>query len=226
MTAERATGVALGLAVSVLPGCGPWDHAAPTCAGNLHAYKGACLSNTAIVYAECTRGRGMNVTKEISGKAGGTFRVVANSSLQAAYKKSQTEDQPVAMQIVHDCLAIAKESSDDAADRTVAAEAEQQAATWLARAKAKDVAGTPHLKLSRTRIARGQQVTVDGVHFWPDETVDVMVFGMILDQVQADSAGSFRATVRMPHDVPGIARTIDATGETSVEHASAPFTLG
>jgi len=30
------------------------------------------------------------------------------------------------MQIVHDCLAIARESSDDTADRTVAAEAEQR----------------------------------------------------------------------------------------------------
>ena len=60
-----------------------------TCTGNQKEYKGVCLGNVAITYIECTKGRGFDLTTELSGKLGGTFKVIADASVEAAYKTAE-----------------------------------------------------------------------------------------------------------------------------------------
>ncbi|MCD5341580.1 hypothetical protein LR392_04975 [Arthrobacter sp. AK04] len=61
----------------------------PTCSGNKSDYNGKCPSNMAITYMECTKNRGFDLTTELSGKLGGTFKVIADASIEAAYKVQQ-----------------------------------------------------------------------------------------------------------------------------------------
>ena len=91
---------------SLLSACAGQD-----CPAGLHAYKDKCLTNMAIQYVGCTEGRGIDVTTEISAGVGGTFKVVADASLNIAYKRAQQENTPVALEIVKACLDIAKTTS-------------------------------------------------------------------------------------------------------------------
>lgn len=81
------------------------------CPGGLQLYKGKCMSVMAINYAGCTEGKGVSSTDEITAGVGGTLKVVTDASLKVAYKKAQQEDTPVALQIVKDCMEIARSNS-------------------------------------------------------------------------------------------------------------------
>lgn len=217
--------VVSALAVLVLllaPACGSSQ---PACTGGLHAYKNRCLSNTAIEYLGCTEDRGFSSTKEIAGGLGGTFRVVANATLNVAYTKSKQEDTPVALQIVKDCMEIAKTSSSATdTEQTIAASYEQQAEAYLQRWQHQQVEQTPRISLSSSSARIGEQVTVEGSNFWPNETVEIHVHATLVDQVEADGSGAFSDVITVPSSAPADFDTqITAAGETSAKSARAPF---
>jgi hypothetical protein len=81
------------------------------CPGALQPYQGKCMSAMAINYAGCTEGKGVSSTDEITTGVGGTLEVVTDASLKVAYKKAQQEDTPVALEIVKDCMEIARRDS-------------------------------------------------------------------------------------------------------------------
>jgi hypothetical protein len=199
----------------------------PTCTGNLHPYHGTCLTNTAIVYMECTKGRGFDTTNEIGGSVGGTFKVVADATLKLAYKKAQTENKDVSLQIVHDCLKIAGQASDSPEDRNVARTYERQTDQYIKEIRKQEVAGTPHIKLSTKSAKVGESVEISGTKFYKNETVDIRLHATLVEQVQANGQGAFRVTIEVPDDAPppGFSTTITATGETSAKSAQAPFAV-
>jgi hypothetical protein len=218
-----ATGLLLLLSVAAaVPTCTP-----PTCTGNLHQYHDMCLTNTAIVYMECTKGRGFDTTKEIGGSVGGTFKVVADATLQLAYKKSQKENKDVSLQIVHDCLKIAGEASDSPDERNVAQTYERQADEYIEQWKRDQVAHQVHIKLSPTSARVGEAVQISGTNFYQNETVDIHLHATLVEQVQADGQGAFRTTIKVPDNAPppGFSTVIIATGETSAKSARAPFVV-
>jgi hypothetical protein len=217
--------LALALALLVLllaPACGSSQ---PQCTGGLHPYKNKCLSNTAIEYLGCTEGRGFSSTKEISGGLGGTFKVVANATLNLAYKKNQQEDTPVALQIVKDCMEIAKTSSSASdTEQSVAASYEQKAAAYIQQWQQQQVKQTPKLSLSSSSARVGEKVTVEGSNFWPNETVEIYVHATLVDQVEADDRGAFSDVITVPSSVPPDFDTqLSAAGQTSAKSARAPF---
>src|SRR6266568_7338885 len=116
---------ALGI---VLAGCACSGGSKPTCTGDLEQYKGRCLTHTAVAYVGCTEDRGFTVTNEISG--GVNLPTVAESTFNAAYKRSREEDSTVALQIVKDRLQLAEKKTTSATDRTVAKQYEQQATRY------------------------------------------------------------------------------------------------
>ncbi len=202
--------VLLASTALIIPGC-----TSPTCSAGLHEYHDKCLSNMAIQYVGCTEGRGISPTTEIGGDVGGTFKVVADASLKIAYKKTEQENTPVALQIVKDCMEVARNTSPPD-DPEQAAAAQWQKET---------IAGTPSIKLSRGSARKGQKIVVTGSKFWPEEMVDVNIHASLVAQVKADGQGSFSATVTVPPDAPpaNFSTTISATGESSVKTAQAPF---
>jgi hypothetical protein len=216
-------GLPLVVVAVLLPGCRIMGGSQPACSGNLQPYKGKCLTNTAIVYVECTEGRGISPTTEIGGAVAGTFRVVANASLKLAYKRSEKEDTPVALQVVHDCLKIAEQASDVPAEQGVARGYERQVDAQIAQWQAKQVQQTPHISLSRNSAAVGERISVEGRHFWPNETVDIYVHATLVKQLAVDGRGHFRTTIEVPSGAPPMSTTVSVTGETSSASAQAPF---
>jgi PASTA domain-containing protein len=97
------------------------------CSGDLQEYEGKCLTDNAIVFVGCVEGRGINVTEKLGGGIAGTFRVVADASLNLAYEKSQQEDTAVALQIVDHCLALAEDQLESDQDRSAARDYQQRA---------------------------------------------------------------------------------------------------
>jgi len=183
------------------------------CPAGLHQYKDKCLTNMAIQYVGCTDGKGVNVTTEIG--AGGTFKEVAEVSLNLAYKQAKEENTPVALQIVKDCLEIARTTSppDDP---------EQAAAAQFQR----DVIdATPSISISPTTARKGAQVTITGSKFWPTEMVDIYLHATLVAQIQADATGAISATITVPSSAPppDFPTTITATGRSSAKSAMAPF---
>jgi hypothetical protein len=223
----RAAGAGAGLLLLPLglAGCGHLPGSSPSCPAGQSAYQGHCLSQTAVTYLSCTAGRGFSPDLEVSAKAGGSFKVVANAVLAAAYKHSKQEDTPVALQIVKDCLKIAESSAASSVDQEAASTAEKQASRTLTTWQAQQVASTPHIKLSRSHAPPGATVTVTGTGFWPHETVDVRVSAELIDQVADRADGSFTARITVPSDAPpaDFPAGITATGESSSKHAEAPF---
>lgn len=197
----------------------------PNCAGDMQAYNGNCLTTAATTYLECTKGRGFDISSQIGGAVGGTFRAVAGISLNLAAKKTQREDTPVALQIVHDCLTIAQQTSQTAADRGTAQDYMQQANQAIQNWQQSQVAQTPHITLDKSSAAIGETVTVSGKSFWPNETIDIWVHATLVKQVQADNNGAFTTEITVPSSVPppDFETTISATGETSAKSADAPF---
>lgn len=202
---------------SVLVAC----QAPPSCAPDEREYNGRCLSVTAVTYMECTKGRGFNLDTEVGGKLGGTFKVVADASVEAAVRTSQTENQVVSLQIVSDCLRIAESSAASPAERSAAEESRRAADNFIAEA----VKQTAHIDITPSQAAEGKSVSVRGRNFYPGETVAIRVHATLVKQMEADGQGSFATTIVVPKNAPppGFPTTISATGETSAKSAEAPF---
>ncbi|MGW5720193.1 hypothetical protein ACWEVP_28770 [Amycolatopsis sp. NPDC003865] len=212
----------LPLVVLIIPGCA----SDPTCSGGLHPYNGKCLSNMAIQYVGCTEGRGISPTTEIGGDVGGTFKSVADASLKIAYKKTEQENTPVALQIVKDCMEVARSTSPpDDPDQATAADYQKQFDQQLQQWQNGVVDQTPSIKLSRDSAKRGQAITVSGAKFWPGETVDISVHATLAGQAKAGKDGSFSVSITVPRNAPppDFDTTIMAAGESSAKSARAPF---
>jgi hypothetical protein len=191
----------------------------PSCSTGLHPYKDKCLTNMAIQYIGCTEGRGISTTNEISAGVGGTLKVIADATLTVAMKRSQTENTPVALQIVKDCMEIAKTNSPpDDPEQAIAANYERQWQDLV-------VSQTPELTISRSSARVGETVTVTGSQFWANEKVDIRLHAATVAQVQADASGGFSVDITVPTGAPppGFATSISATGHSSAKSADAPF---
>jgi hypothetical protein len=191
----------------------------PTCPAGFHPYKDKCLTKMAILYVGCTEGRGISPTTEISGGVGGTLKVVADASVTLAYKKTEQENTPVALQIVNDCMEIAQSNAPPEDQE------QGQAADFLQQWQEQIRNQTPHISLSSSSAKKGADVTVTGSQFLANETVDIYVHASLVAQVPADKNGRFSAVITVPTSAPppGFATTIVATGESSARSAQAPF---
>lgn len=116
------------LMVMALSAC-PGGNKKPSCTGDSENYKGRCLPHTTARYLECIRGLSFSLSKEMSG--GATLPAVANSTFMLAYKQSKEEDSTVALQIVHDCFALAEQNATSATDRGAAREYVQQTTRYI-----------------------------------------------------------------------------------------------
>jgi hypothetical protein len=213
----RPTAILLGLfAISPLLAACP---SSPSCSGSQRPYNNVCLDNVAITYIECTKGHGFDLTTELSGKLGGTFKVIADASVEAAYKENKEENTVVALQIVSDCLRIAESSADTAVDRSAAEESRQRAD--LIR---QQVQQTPHIEIAPRQAPAGANVLVSGTSFYPEETVAIYVHATLVTQIKVDGQGAFSATITVPKNaLPGFQTAVTVTGETSAKTAQAPF---
>jgi hypothetical protein len=200
---------------AMLAACG-----SPACTGNLREYNGQCLSGVAITYIECTKGRGFDLTTKLGGKISGTFKVVADASVEAAHEVQQKENTVVALQVVSDCLKIAETQADTAVDRS-AAEESRSRADYIRQ----QVQETPHIEIDPAQARIGETLRVSGRNFYPNETVAIRLHATLIKQEVADGQGTFSTTIAVPKNAPppGFPTTVTATGETSVKSASAPF---
>jgi hypothetical protein len=192
----------------------------PTCTGNLREYNNQCLSGVAITYIECTKDRGVDLTTKMGGKLGGTFKVVADASVEAAYEVQKKENTVVALQVVSDCLKIAETQADTAADRS-AAEESRNRADFIKQ----QVQETAHIEIDPAQARVGGILQVSGRNFYPDETIAIRLHATLVKQHKADGQGAFSTTIAVPKNAPppGFPTTVTATGETSAKSASAPF---
>jgi hypothetical protein len=192
----------------------------PTCTGNKSEYNGKCLSNMVITYIECTQDRGFDLTTELSGKLGGTFKVIADASVEAAYKVQQNENTVVSLQIVSDCLKIAETEADTAVDKSAAEDSRNRADMIR-----QQVEQTAHIEIAPTQAQVGETVRVSGRNYYPNETIAVRLHATLITQVKADSEGAFSTTIAVPKNAPppGFPTSVTATGETSAKSATAPF---
>ncbi|MFJ6357725.1 hypothetical protein [Pseudarthrobacter oxydans] len=173
----------------------------------------------AITYIECTKGRGFDLTTELSGKLGGTFKVIADASVEAAYKENKEENTVVGLQIVSDCLRIAESSADTAVDRSAAEESRQ----WADLIR-QQVQQTAHIEIAPSQARAGASVVVSGTSFYPDETVAIYVHATLVTQIRVDGQGAFSVTITVPKNaLPGFQTAVTVTGETSAKTAQAPF---
>ena len=208
---------------AVLPACSRTQQ--PDCGDGFQPYKGNCLNETAITYLRCTEGRGYSPVIEIGGGVSGTFKVIADASVKAAYKNTKQENTPVALQIVKDCLEIAKTGTGSTSDHTVATtyagEAQRNITEW----DKEQLPRTAHITLSDSSARIGAAITVKGINFLAGETVDIYVAATLVKQVEVDGSGGFSTEVVIPGDAPpsDFNTTVHVTGETSVRSASAPF---
>jgi hypothetical protein len=198
----------------------------PSCSAGLQPYKDKCLTNMAIVYVGCTEGRGISPTTEISAGVGGTLKVVADASLTLAFKRSEQENTPVALQIVKDCMEIARTTSppNDSEQATATAvqnQLDQAVKDW----RAQQVGDTPAISISSNTARKGEPLTVTGSQFWANETVEIRVQATLVAQVKADAYGAFSTTITIPNSAPppDFDTSITATGRTSAKSADAPF---
>jgi hypothetical protein len=115
-------------------------------------------------------------------------------------------------------------ASSSGADQTVAASFEQQAQAYIQNWQRQQVEQTPKLSLSSRSARIGEQVTVEGSNFWPNETVDIHVSAILVDQVQADESGAFSDVITVPSSLlPDFDTEIIASGEASSKSARAPL---
>lgn len=195
-------------------------NAGRTCTGNKSDYNGQCLSNMAITYMECTKNRGFDLTTELSGKLGGTFKVIADASVEAAHRAQQKENTVVALQIVANCLKIAETEADTAVDKSAAEESRNRAD--LIR---QQVEQTAHIEIAPAQARVGESVSVSGRNYYPNETIAVRLHATLITQVKADDEGAFSTTIAVPKNAPppGFPTSVTASGETSAKSATAPF---
>ncbi len=201
--------------VAMLVACG-----SPACSGNLREYNGECLSGVAITYIECTKGRGFDLSTKLGGKIGGTFKVVADASVEAAYEVQKKENTVVALQIVSDCLSIAQTQADSAVDKS-AAEESRKRADFIRQ----QVQETPHIEIAPAQARVGETLSVSGRNFYPNETIAIYLHATLMKQEVADGQGAFSTTIAVPKTAPppGFPTTVSAAGETSAKSAQAPF---
>ncbi|QOD02654.1 hypothetical protein [Pseudarthrobacter sp. BIM B-2242] len=192
----------------------------PTCTGNTREYNGQCLSGMAITYIECTKERGVDLTTKVGGKLGGTFKVVADASVEAAYEEQKRENTVVALQVVSDCLKIAETQADSAVDKSAAQESRNRADMIK-----QQVQETAHIEIAPSQAQVGESLSVSGRNFYPDETVAIYIHATLIKQEKADSQGAFSTTIIVPKDAPppGFSTVVRASGETSVKSARVPF---
>ncbi|MDQ0000058.1 hypothetical protein [Pseudarthrobacter sulfonivorans] len=192
----------------------------PTCTGNTREYNGQCLGGVAITYIECTKGRGFDLTTKLGGKLGGTFKVVADASVEAAYEEQKQENTVVGLQVVSDCLKIAEAEADSAADKTAAEESRTRADMIR-----KQVQETAQIEIDPAQARIGETLSVSGRNFYPDEIVAIYLHATLVKQEKADSQGAFSTTVAVPKSAPppDFPTTVTATGTTSQKSAQVPF---
>jgi hypothetical protein len=219
--------VSIVVAAAASEGCS--EEEPPECSGDLREYKGQCMSNMAIEYTSCVEGRGFSTTTGGEVGVGGTFKIIANASVDAAYKKTQEEDTPVALEIVKACLEIAKNTAASQPERDTAADlitvADEKQREWQDDWETRTIEETPTLTLSTDTAKVGEVVVVSGTHFRGNEMVDISVHASLVTQVQADGNGAFSTEITIPSDAPppGFSTAIIATGHTSARSARAPF---
>lgn len=211
-------------AALLTPGCGSTQ---PVCTGGLQPYKNKCLSTMAIQYVECTEGRGISTTTKIGGGVGGTLKVVANASVNLAFEKARQENTPVALQIVKDCMEIAKSTSSSAdPEQNDATFFERQFEDYLDQWRKRQVAEIPRISLSSSSARVGEQVTVSGSNFQPNDLVEIVVHATLVTQVEADENGEFSTVITVPSTLlPGFDTQIGAKGEVTPRRARAPFRI-
>lgn len=167
----------------------------------------------------------MSTSSEIGGGIAGTFRVVARVSLSAAYKKSKQENTPVALQIVKDCMEIAKMSSSASArEQRIATNFQHRAEQILQQWQQQQVEQTPTIALSSNSARIGEQLTVTGSNYRPNEMVNIVLHAALVAQAKADEQGAFSEVITVPSSAPlDFDTVISATGQTSSRTAKAPF---
>ncbi|WP_164205412.1 hypothetical protein [[Micrococcus luteus] ATCC 49442] len=192
----------------------------PACTGNTREYNGQCLGGVAITYIECTKGRGFDLTTKLGGKLGGTFKVVADASVEAAYEEQKQENTVVGLQVVSDCLKIAETEADSAVDKTAAEESRTRADMIK-----QQVQETAHIEIAPTQAQIGETLSVSGRNFYPDEIVAIYLHATLIKQEKADGQGAFSTTIIVPKNAPppGFPTAVRASGETSAKSAQAPF---
>ncbi|MET3143541.1 UNVERIFIED_ORG: hypothetical protein ABIB13_003278 [Arthrobacter sp. UYEF2] len=192
----------------------------PACTGNTREYNGQCLGGVAITYIECTKGRGFDLTTKLGGKLGGTFKVVADASVEAAYEEQKQENTVIALQVVSDCLKIAQTEADSAVDKSAAEESRNRADMIR-----QQVQETANIEIAPTQARVGETLSVSGRNFYPDETVAIYLHATLVKQQKADGQGAFSTTIGVPKSAPppGFPTTVTATGATSSKSAQAPF---
>lgn len=204
ITRRTATGPAsLTVLVSTIlvGGCGLGSVSQAQCSGGQQPYKDRCLSQTVIEYLSCTEGRGFSTTNEFNASAGGSFKMVTDASLSVARKKAQQENTPVALEIVKECSELTERSGVAGADRAVLAQFQQEVDDSIAQFEQNALERTPSISLSKTVMHIGSQLTVTGVQFQANETVDIDVDVQTVARVTANSTGSFSATVTIPNNI-------------------------
>ncbi|BBY17701.1 hypothetical protein MLIT_32930 [Mycolicibacterium litorale] len=90
------------------------------------------------------------------------------------------------------------------------------------------IAAPAEITLSSGQASRGEQVTVYGSCFQPDERVTIRVHATEVGSATADSEGGFTQTITIPDSAPpsGFPTDISATGRSSVKTGTAPFETG
>jgi hypothetical protein len=148
-----------------------------------------------------------------------------NPSLKLAYKTTQQEDTPVALRIVKYCMEIAKRSSSVTdPEQRVATEYVHRFDQDLQEWQRDQVIQTPSIMLSTDTARIGEQVTVRGTRFWPNEMVDIYVHATMVATATADPRGGFTEVITVPSSAPPDFDTVvSATGRTSAKTDTASF---
>lgn len=117
------------LIVGPLAACSSANGGGTACTGDVEDYQGRCVTHVTAKYLACIEGRGFSVTNQIGG--GVTLPAVADSTFNVAYSHSKEENTPVALQIVHDCLALAEKNATSGDDRGVAHDYVRQTTRYI-----------------------------------------------------------------------------------------------
>jgi hypothetical protein len=180
------------LGAGLVAACSSSNNNSASCVGGMQAYDGHCMATTAITYMECTKGRGFDISSQVGGGLGGTFREILGVSLNLASKKSQHEDTPVALQIIKDCLTVAEQTSQTAADRLAAQDYLQQVNQAIQKIH--------RLFLRPSSGAVGQVVIARATGFGPNLLVQFFLQGQLVGQKVANSEGTAEISFVVPSD--------------------------
>lgn len=123
--------------------------------------------------------------------------MVADGSVEAAYKVQQEENTAVALQIVSNCLRIAETQADTAVDKS-AAEKSRNRADLIKQ----QVEETAHIEIAPAQARFGGTVLVSGRNYYPNETIAIYLHATLITQVKADGEGVFTASIAVPKTAP------------------------